>query len=58
MNAKDEFGVYCIFCGYVRWGKRCDEVRKCPKCGNTNKSLMINVNKIEAENIKKSRIRV
>ena len=54
----DEYGVYCIWCGYVRWGKHLHEVRKCPKCGNTDKSLMMNVNKDEIENIKMSRITV
>ena len=48
-----EFGVYCLICGHVRWGKHCEEIRKCPKCGNTNKLSLINVNKAEAENIKK-----
>ena len=54
----EEFGVYCIYCGYVRWGKRSDELRKCLNCGNTKKSLMMNVNREEIENIKKSRMRV
>lgn len=58
MEELDEFGVYCLWCGYVRWGKRTKEVRKCPRCGNTDKSQMMNVNKEEAENIKKVRIRV
>ncbi len=54
----EEFGVYCIHCGHVRWGKHSDEVRKCPNCGNTKKLLMVNVNKSDIENIKKSRLRV
>jgi predicted nucleic acid-binding Zn-ribbon protein len=48
----DEFGVYCIRCGNVRWGKHSDEVRKCPNCGNTKKLLMMNVNKGDIENKK------
>lgn len=58
MNSLDEFGVYCIYCGHVIWGKRCDDVRKCPNCGNTKKLLMTNINKNEIEGIKKSRTRV